>query len=101
MLATFAGGFETLRNSEVGNTEAGISSVYNAMHEEERLVPTNYMRACNAVVTELFCDSSEDLYAKYGGKIEFTQSLGLAKGSSYFFDRPSGQGRPTLSRMYK
>jgi predicted GTPase len=36
----------------VGNTGAGKSSVVNAMLEEERLVPTNCMRACTAVVTE-------------------------------------------------
>lgn len=30
----------------VGNTGAGKSSVINAMLEEERLVPTNCMRAC-------------------------------------------------------
>lgn len=37
----------------VGNTGAGKSSVINAMLDEERLVPTNCMRACTAVVTEL------------------------------------------------
>ena len=37
----------------VGNTGAGKSSVINAMLDEERLVPTNCMRACTAVVTEI------------------------------------------------
>jgi hypothetical protein len=37
----------------VGNTGAGKSSVINAMLDEERLVPTNCMRACTAVVTEM------------------------------------------------
>ncbi len=41
----------------VGNTGAGKSSVINAMLEEERLVPTNCMRACTAVVTEMVCKS--------------------------------------------
>jgi predicted GTPase len=54
--------------SVVGNTGAGKSSVINAMLEEERLVPTNYMRACTAVVTELSWNSSEDANAKYRAK---------------------------------
>jgi Dynamin family len=37
----------------VGNTGAGKSSVINAMLDEERLVPTNCMRACTAVVIEI------------------------------------------------
>ncbi|KAI4210125.1 MAG: hypothetical protein LQ351_007028 [Letrouitia transgressa] len=37
----------------VGNTGAGKSSVINAMLDQERLVPTNCMRACTAVVTEI------------------------------------------------
>ena len=37
----------------VGNTGAGKSSVINAMLDEERLVPTNCMRACTAVVTSI------------------------------------------------
>ena len=37
----------------VGNTGAGKSSVINAMLDKERLVPTNCMRACTAVVTEM------------------------------------------------
>lgn len=34
----------------VGNTGAGKSSVINAMLEEERLVPTNCMRACTVCI---------------------------------------------------
>jgi ABC-type multidrug transport system fused ATPase/permease subunit len=37
----------------VGNTGSGKSSIINAMLDEERLVPTNCMRACTAVVTEI------------------------------------------------
>ena len=37
----------------VGATGAGKSSVINAMLDEETLVPTNCMRACTAVVTEI------------------------------------------------
>lgn len=55
----------------VGNTGAGKSSVINAMLEEERLVPTNCMRACTAVVTEMSWNSSEDENEKYRAHIEF------------------------------
>ncbi|EME49943.1 hypothetical protein DOTSEDRAFT_50105 [Dothistroma septosporum NZE10] len=55
----------------VGNTGAGKSSVINAMLEEERLVPTNCMRACTAVVTELSYNDSADPRMKYRAEIEF------------------------------
>ena len=51
-----------------GQTGAGKSSVINALLDEERLVPTNCMRACTAVV----CENSynyEDI--PYGAEIEF------------------------------
>lgn len=52
----------------VGNTGAGKSSVINAMLDEERLVPTNCMRACTAVVTEISYNFEE---APYRAQIEF------------------------------
>lgn len=52
----------------VGNTGAGKSSVINAMLDEERLVPTNCMRACTAVVTEI---SYNDEEKPYRAQIEF------------------------------
>lgn len=52
----------------VGNTGAGKSSVINAMLDEERLVPTNCMRACTAVVTEISYNYSEE---SYRAQIEF------------------------------
>ncbi|KAF2271929.1 uncharacterized protein EI97DRAFT_240440 [Westerdykella ornata] len=55
----------------VGNTGAGKSSVINAMLDEERLVPTNCMRACTAVVTELSWNNSNDPTEKYRAEIEF------------------------------
>jgi Dynamin family len=55
----------------VGNTGAGKSSVINAMLDEERLVPTNCMRACTAVVTELSWNPSNNENAKYRAEIEF------------------------------
>ena len=53
----------------VGNTGAGKSSVINAMLDEERLVPTNCMRACTAVVTELSYNHQEG--KPYRAQIEF------------------------------
>ena len=55
----------------VGNTGAGKSSVINAMLEEERLVPTNCMRACTAVVTEMSYNHSDKPNARYRAQIEF------------------------------
>lgn len=43
------------------------------MLEEERLVPTNCMRACTAVVTELSWNPSEEASSKYRANIEFIQ----------------------------
>jgi len=57
----------------VGNTGAGKSSVINALLDEERLVPTNCMRACTAVVTELSWNNSEGESEKYRAEIEFIQ----------------------------
>lgn len=55
----------------VGNTGAGKSSVINAMLDEERLVPTNCMRACTAVVTEISWNNSNDPDSMYRAEIEF------------------------------
>lgn len=59
----------------VGNTGAGKSSVINAMLDEERLVPTNCMRACTAVATEISWNSSTDLSSKYRAEIEFISQV--------------------------
>ena len=53
----------------VGNTGAGKSSVINAMLDEERLVPTNCMRACTAVVTEISYNFLDE--QSYRAQIEF------------------------------
>ncbi|KAF2471415.1 uncharacterized protein BDR25DRAFT_223354 [Lindgomyces ingoldianus] len=55
----------------VGNTGAGKSSVINALLDEERLVPTNCMRACTAVVTEISWNDSKDPLTRYRAEIEF------------------------------
>jgi len=48
--------------------------VINAMLEEERLVPTNCMRACTAVVTEISWNSSENPNSRYRADIEFIKA---------------------------
>ncbi|KAF9875594.1 hypothetical protein CkaCkLH20_06975 [Colletotrichum karsti] len=55
----------------LGGTGTGKSSLINAVLDEERIVPTNCMRACTAVVTEILWNSSEDVEKKYRAEIEF------------------------------
>lgn len=55
----------------VGNTGAGKSSVINAMLDKERLVPTNCMRACTTVVTEISWNNCTDVNSKYRAEIVF------------------------------
>jgi GTPase SAR1 family protein len=52
----------------VGNTGAGKSSIINAVLDEERLLPTNCMRACTAVITEISYNYDS---AAYSAEIEF------------------------------
>ncbi|KAL9601801.1 MAG: hypothetical protein Q9219_002291 [cf. Caloplaca sp. 3 TL-2023] len=67
----------------VGNTGAGKSSVINAMLDEERLVPTNCMRACTAVVTEISYNYEEQ---PYGAEIEFIGLEDWAKELKILFE---------------
>ncbi|KAI1502724.1 Dynamin family-domain-containing protein [Biscogniauxia marginata] len=55
----------------VGSTGSGKSSVINAVLDEERLVPTNCMRACTAVITELSWNYCEDPHELYRAEVEF------------------------------
>ncbi|KAF2834718.1 hypothetical protein M501DRAFT_963774 [Patellaria atrata CBS 101060] len=70
----------------VGNTGAGKSSVINAMLDEERLVPTNCMRACTAVVTEMSWNDSEDERKKYVADIEFIKEDDWRRELKVLFD---------------
>ena len=72
----------------VGNTGAGKSSVINALLDEERLVPTNCMRACTAVVTELSWNdaSDDDEDHKYQAEIEFIKAADWEKELRILFD---------------
>jgi len=67
----------------VGNTGAGKSSVTNAMLDEERLVPTNCMRACTAVVTEISYNDTED---PYYAEIEFITAQDWEKELKTLFE---------------
>ncbi|KAL8853713.1 MAG: hypothetical protein Q9221_001524 [Calogaya cf. arnoldii] len=74
----------------VGNTGDGKSSVINAMLEEERLVPTNCMRACTAVVTEISYNYEEQPYC---AEIEFITAEEWAKELKVLFnDLLDGEG---------
>jgi hypothetical protein len=55
----------------VGNTGAGKSSVINAVLDEERLLPTNCLRACTTSPTEISYNYSEDPNQLYRAKVEF------------------------------
>ncbi|OKL63903.1 hypothetical protein UA08_00258 [Talaromyces atroroseus] len=56
----------------VGNIGGGKSSVIHAMLDEERLVPTNSMRACTAVVTEISYNHDK---VSYRAEVEFINLL--------------------------
>ncbi|KAG9597087.1 hypothetical protein KCU86_g8346, partial [Aureobasidium melanogenum] len=70
----------------VGNTGAGKSSVINAILDEERLIPTNCMRACTAVVTEMSWNRSEDESSKYRAEIEFIKPAEWEKELRVLFE---------------
>ena len=72
----------------VGNTGAGKSSVINALLDEERLVPTNCMRACTAVVTQLSWNdaSDDDEERRYRAEIEFIKAAEWEKELRILFD---------------
>ncbi|KAK3319346.1 hypothetical protein B0H66DRAFT_591910 [Apodospora peruviana] len=55
----------------VGNTGAGKSSVISAVLDEERLLPTNCMRACTASPTEISYNDSNNSNELYRAKVEF------------------------------
>ena len=70
----------------VGNTGAGKSSVINAMLDEERLVPTNCMRACTAVVTEMSYNDSKNESQRYRAEIEFIKPEEWRRELKMLFD---------------
>ncbi|KAK4165396.1 hypothetical protein QBC43DRAFT_343802 [Cladorrhinum sp. PSN259] len=58
----------------VGSTGAGKSSVINAVLDQESLLPTNCMRACTAVITEISYNDSDDPNSLYRAEIHFINS---------------------------
>lgn len=55
----------------VGSTGHGKSSLINALLDEQRLIPTNCVRACTAAVTEISWNDSDDPERRYRAEIEF------------------------------
>ncbi|KAK1967062.1 hypothetical protein LY78DRAFT_709329 [Colletotrichum sublineola] len=55
----------------VGNTGDGKSSTINALLDEENLLPTNCMRACTAVATEVWYNHDDGEEYPYRAEVEF------------------------------
>ncbi|KAB5570384.1 hypothetical protein GE09DRAFT_1283507 [Coniochaeta sp. 2T2.1] len=55
----------------LGNTGAGKSTLINAVLDEETLIPTNCMRACTAVPTEICFNHDDNPKHSYRGEAEF------------------------------
>ncbi|KAI1408718.1 Dynamin family-domain-containing protein [Hypoxylon sp. FL1857] len=78
----------------VGNTGAGKSSVINALLDEERLLPTNCLRACTASPTEISYNYSDDVSELYRAEIEFITAEEWTKELEILFsDLLDGSGR--------
>ncbi|KAK4109597.1 hypothetical protein N656DRAFT_839036 [Canariomyces notabilis] len=63
----------------VGNTGAGKSSVISAVLDDERLLPTNCMRACTASPTEISYNYSDNPDELYRAEVEFITADDWAK----------------------
>lgn len=55
----------------VGDTGSGKSSIINALLNEEMMLPTNCMRACTSVITELSYNYERDKAHRYRAEVEF------------------------------
>ncbi|KAJ4420136.1 hypothetical protein N0V82_004583 [Gnomoniopsis sp. IMI 355080] len=55
----------------VGQTGAGKSSLINALLDEEELLPTNGVRACTAVASEIVWNEVDDPQKAYRAEIQF------------------------------
>ncbi|KAK2786573.1 hypothetical protein FQN52_007747 [Onygenales sp. PD_12] len=73
----------------VGSTGAGKSSLINAVLDEECLVPTNCMRACTAVITEISFNHGP---GKYRAAIEFISPAEWERELKLIFDEIRIQG---------
>jgi hypothetical protein len=82
----------------VGNTGAGKSFVINAILDEERLVPTNCMRACTAVVTEMSWNVGDDENDRYRAEIEFIKPTEWERELRVLFEEIiDGSGGPFIT----
>ncbi|EXF84427.1 hypothetical protein CFIO01_02742 [Colletotrichum fioriniae PJ7] len=63
----------------LGNTGDGKSSTINALLDEQSLLPTNCMRACTAVATEVSYNHDEDEENPYRAEVEFVSREEWAK----------------------
>lgn len=78
----------------VGNTGAGKSSVINALLDEERLLPTNCLRACTASPTEISFNYSDVPHELYRAEIEFiTAEEWTRELQTLFSDLLDGSGQ--------
>jgi len=79
----------------VGSTGAGKSSVINAVLDEECLIPTNCMRACTAVITEIGYNDSAREEEKHQAEIHFiTRDDWMKELRVMFADMALGQDSP-------
>ncbi|KAL8408226.1 hypothetical protein RB594_006862 [Gaeumannomyces avenae] len=63
----------------VGSTGAGKSSLLNAILDEERLLPTNCLRACTASPTEVSYNHSQNPVQRYRAEVEFISAHSWTK----------------------
>ncbi|KAI0200253.1 hypothetical protein F4808DRAFT_470663 [Astrocystis sublimbata] len=78
----------------VGNTGAGKSSVINALLDEEKLLPTNCLRACTASPSEISFNHSDDPRELYRAEIEFISPQEWARELQILFsDLLDGNGQ--------
>ncbi|KAI1383566.1 uncharacterized protein F4822DRAFT_421029 [Hypoxylon trugodes] len=84
----------------VGNTGGGKSSIINSILDEERLLPTNCLRACTASPTEISFNHSEDPSELYRAEVEFlTKQEWVSELEVLFSDLFDGNGE--ILREYK
>ncbi|RYP81934.1 hypothetical protein DL769_001778 [Monosporascus sp. CRB-8-3] len=69
----------------VGSTGHGKSSLINALLQETQIVPTNCMRACTAVITEISWNPSDNPEERYVGNIEFISKEEWRHELNYLF----------------
>ncbi|KAI0396243.1 hypothetical protein F5Y17DRAFT_420083 [Xylariaceae sp. FL0594] len=69
----------------VGITGAGKNSLINALLDEERLLPTNCLRACTASPIEISFNHSDDPEELYRAEIEFISAEAWTRDLQYMF----------------